>query len=359
VTRLLSPYGVCRTLEGVRTLSERDVAALLGLTAELVALEDADPFPPHFLGRLAELIGNPEAAYCELDRDRQSVIRNVSWADGDEVTEGPSDDEEGPYWRLRHSHPVCGYRERTRDWTSVRKISDFATQRQLRRTEIWDDVYRDADIQYWIDVGLRPTGMQTRVFIFARGSVDFDERDRLVLELLQPHLQARYDSVQRAAEAANALAAIEAEGVDDPRCVVLCSADGVIEFASPESRRLLACYLECGNGRIPAGVLSAVRRRQQPVVVERDGQRLTLRAAESAGLLVLLLGEEDMRLDRLTPRQRTVLAHVAQGDTDAQIASSIGVAPSTVNKHLENIYERLGVHTRTAAAALVSAAHLH
>jgi len=207
-------------------------------------------------------------------------------------------------------------------------------------------------------VGLRPTGTQTRVFIFARGSRDFDERERLVLELLQPHLQARYDGVQRAAEAANALAAIEAEGVDDPRCVVLCSADGVIEFASPESRRLLACYLECGNGRIPAGVLSAVRSRQQPVVVERDGQRLTLRAAESAGLLVLLLGEEDMRLDRLTPRQRTVLAHVAHGETDAEIASTIGVAPSTVNKHLENIYERLGVHTRTAAAALVPA-HLH
>jgi DNA-binding CsgD family transcriptional regulator len=340
----------------VRTLSERDVAALLASTAELVALEDADPFPPHFLRRLAGLLGNDDAGYSELDRGQQRSLHQSWWSvDDDGGTEGPRDDEGGPYWRLRHSHPVCGYRERTSDWTSVRKISDFATQRQLRRTEIWDEVYRDADIQFWIDVGLRPTGRQTRVFTFARGSHDFDERDRLVLELLQPHLQARHDAVQRAAEAASALATIEAEGIDDPRCVILCSADGVIEFASPESRRLLACYLECCDGRIPAGVLSAIRCRQQPVVVERDGQRLTLRAAESAGLLVLLLGEEDMRLDRLTPRQRTVLEHVARGDTDAQIAFSIGIAPSTVNKHLENIYERLGVHTRTAAAALVSA----
>jgi DNA-binding CsgD family transcriptional regulator len=61
-----------------------------------------------------------------------------------------------------------------------------------------------------------------------------------------------------------------------------------------------------------------------------------------------------MRLDLLTPRQRTILGHVAQGATDAQIASSIGITPSTVNKHLESIYARLGVHTRTAAAALVS-----
>jgi len=38
---------------------------------------------------------------------------------------------------------------------------------------------------YWIEAGLRPTGKQRRKFIFARGARDYDERDRLVLELLQ------------------------------------------------------------------------------------------------------------------------------------------------------------------------------
>jgi DNA-binding CsgD family transcriptional regulator len=337
-------------------LPERDVAAVLGLTAELVALEDADPFPPYLLGRLAALIANREVGYSELDRGRQCSIHHSWWQDGDGATEIPGETQEGAdqYWRLRHTHPVCSYRERTNDWTTVRKISDFATLREFRRTEIWDEVYRHGQVNYWIDVGLRPTGKQTRVFVFARSRGDFDERDRLVLELLQPHLQHRYDRVQAATEAADALASIEEHGTDDPQRVVLCSADGVIEFASPESRRLLATYLQCANGSVPTGVLSALRRGRQPIVVERDGQRLTLRIAQSAGLLVLLLGEEDMRLDRLTPRQRTILTHIAQGATDAQIASSIGVTPSTVNKHLENIYARLGVHTRTAAAALVS-----
>jgi len=62
--------------------------------------------------------------------------------------------------------------------------------------------------------------------------------------------------------------------------------------------------------------------------------------------------EEDLRLDRLTRRQRTILEHLTRGETDTQIAGALGIAPSTVNKHLEQIYRRLGVHTRTAAAAV-------
>ena len=191
------------------------------------------------------------------------------------------------------------------------------------------------------------------MFIFTRGRGDFAERDRLVLDLLQPHLQQRHDRVQAAAEAADALASLEERTGDDPRHIVLCTGDGVIEFASPESRRLLGSYLPFADDRIPEHVLAALLHRRQHVVVERDERRLTIRVARSAGLLVMLLGEEDMRIDRLTPRQRTILEHVAHGETDAQIGSAIGIASSTVNKHLEQIYRRLGVHTRTAAVALL------
>lgn len=51
----------------------------------------------------------------------------------------------------------------------------------------------------------------------------------------------------------------------------------------------------------------------------------------------------------LSPRQWEVLRLVAEGATNAEIARRLFVAESTVRKHLENIYERLGVTTRTAA----------
>jgi len=342
----------------VRTLGERDAAALAALTAELAVLADAEPFPPHFLGRLAEVLATREATYCELDRPRARVLFMSWWEDGAGGSEMPVDGgpEEDAYWRLRRQHPLCSYREKTNDWTHARAVSDFVTLREFHRTEIWNELYRDAGINHWVDVGLRSDGRHTRNFIFTRERSDFGERDRLVLDLLQPHLQQRHDRVQAAAEAADALVSLEERHGDDPRHIVLCTDDGVIEFASPQSRRLLAAYLRCPAGRIPAYVLTALRQRQRPIVLERDGQRLTVRAAPSAGLLVLLLGEEDTRLERLTPRQRTILEHLAHGETDAEIASAIGIARATVNKHLEQIYRRLGVHTRTAAAAVTSRA---
>jgi|SRR5215469_12366804 len=51
----------------------------------------------------------------------------------------------------------------------------------------------------------------------------------------------------------------------------------------------------------------------------------------------------------LTPRQRELLRLVAIGHTNAQIARRLGVTDKTVAKHLENIYARLQVSSRTAA----------
>jgi DNA-binding CsgD family transcriptional regulator len=52
---------------------------------------------------------------------------------------------------------------------------------------------------------------------------------------------------------------------------------------------------------------------------------------------------------RLTPRQRDLLRLLAAGHTNVQIARRLGISEGTVRTHLENIYERLGVSSRTAA----------
>jgi DNA-binding CsgD family transcriptional regulator len=55
----------------------------------------------------------------------------------------------------------------------------------------------------------------------------------------------------------------------------------------------------------------------------------------------------------LTPRQLELLRRVARGDTNRQIARGLGLSEATVRKHLENIYARLDVHSRTEALARV------
>ncbi len=61
--------------------------------------------------------------------------------------------------------------------------------------------------------------------------------------------------------------------------------------------------------------------------------------------------------DALTLREREILALVADGRTNPQIAARLWIAPSTVKKHLEHVYEKLGVGGRTAAAMSIHAAH--
>jgi DNA-binding CsgD family transcriptional regulator len=252
------------------------------------------------------------------------------------------------WWQLRHSHPVCSRRVRSGDWTTPLKVSDFATPREFRRTPIYDVFYRGA-LEHWLDVGLPASPGRTRVFIFERRGTDFGERDRLVLTLLRPQLEARYLAASTANEASAALAGVEADEADDEaRRVVLCSGRGVIEFASRASRALLQHYLGVTDGHVPEGVL--VRRR---LAITRDHRRLTIRVARVGALHVLMLGERDLRLDRLTPREREILERVALGKANDEIAHELGIASATVAKHLEHVYEKVGVRNRTAAAGLL------
>jgi DNA-binding CsgD family transcriptional regulator len=53
----------------------------------------------------------------------------------------------------------------------------------------------------------------------------------------------------------------------------------------------------------------------------------------------------------LSPRELEVLAHVARGETNAEIAVALTISPHTVGRHLENIFAKVGVSGRAAATA--------
>jgi LuxR family maltose regulon positive regulatory protein len=55
----------------------------------------------------------------------------------------------------------------------------------------------------------------------------------------------------------------------------------------------------------------------------------------------------------LSWREWEVLALVEEGRTNHEIAATLWISPGTVRKHLENIYGKLGVHSRTAAVTHV------
>jgi DNA-binding NarL/FixJ family response regulator len=306
------------------------------------------------LAGLGRLIPANEIGYSELNPAEETSIVQVFCVEGEEQVVWGADDEDlrmrHLWWRVRPTHPVCGYRGKSGNWTQPLKVSDFATLREFRGTQIYDAFYR-GELDYWLDVGLPATPAKTRVFIFTRkGGRDFCERDKLILELLRPHFEARAAAAASAAAAAASLATLEEPASDEARRVVLCSARGTIEFASPSSRALLARYAGIENGHLPTALFS-----QAAVVLAQGSGRLTIRVATSGELRVLVLEEHDTRVGRLTARERAVLDRVARGQANAEIAFDLGIATATVAKHLEHVYEKLGVASRTAAAAFVSA----
>ena len=116
--------------------------------------------------------------------------------------------------------------------------------------------------------------------------------------------------------------------------------------------------------------LVLIRERDEPDFSERDRAVLELlrphfRAREALAELQRRAREDDGQVPPaeragdprvpLTAREREILHLVGEGRTNAQIAAELWITTSTVKKHLENVYEKLGVASRAAAATSVHA----
>ena len=147
------------------------------------------------------------------------------------------------------------------------------------------------------------------------------------------------------------------------------NADGTPLWQTRQAAEWLKKYFSSDS--LPIGQLPKVVAQWLKAELAKEGDHLPLHA-KSAGLelhltiarrqreLLILLEEKSEEgtasLDhyQLTPRELDVLLWVAKGKTNRDIAEILGMSPRTVNKHLEHIYVKLGVETRSAAAALVA-----
>ena len=90
-----------------------------------------------------------------------------------------------------------------------------------------------------------------------------------------------------------------------------------------------------------------------------DGRIEFTLVSQSAGERLFLLaeareGEEERVLAQrhgLTSREAEVLLWISRGKPNREISDILGISPRTVNKHLEQIFEKLGVENRASAAA--------
>lgn len=227
-------------------------------------------------------------------------------------------------------------------------IDGFALCRQLKATPPWSHV----PIVFM--TGLSDTAQILQGF--ASGGVDY-----VVKPLRIPEVLARLATHVRNAQATRlAREAVDVAGLG----VVVLDGQGRVAWRSPQATRWLEdafAHTEAPTERAAAWLVQAQHDGEQTLALA-DGRQLLARHMGASGLAesMLLLSHarpeaaapRHLQQVALTPRETEVLSWLTKGKTNRDIADILGMSPRTVNKHLEHIFEKLGVETRTAAAAI-------
>lgn len=192
---------------------------------------------------------------------------------------------------------------------------------------------------------------------FESGGVDYVVKPIRAQEVLaRLHTHARNAHIARMARDA-----VDVAGMG----VVLIDAQGRVAWRSPQAALWLHALGEpSAPGQLPAALGPVLAGGASVVLSTLAGTRLSVRNLGTAtlGETMLLLaphkegpaGTSRLADAALTPRETEVLSWLAKGKTNRDIGEILGMSPRTVNKHLEHIFEKLGVETRSAAAALAS-----
>lgn len=230
------------------SVTGQDLRAMLDTVDAGYQDEPTDGLPSAVLEGLHQLVPCDSVSFFELDPGQRRC-------GGDGCIHDPG--LASAFWLHYWGCPPCSYPERTGDFRSVMKTSDYYSQRQWHNSPMYNEYLSHYSVEHELIVCLPALPGNSLRLLLRRERGDFSERDRLLLALLRPHLDGIY----------------------------------------------------------------------------RDSQRRRAGAP------------------KLTSRQWEVLRLVAAGRNNADIGRQLCLSEGTVRKHLENIFERLQVSTRTAAVA--------
>jgi DNA-binding response OmpR family regulator/DNA-binding CsgD family transcriptional regulator len=208
------------------------------------------------------------------------------------------------------------------------------------------------------------------VAAFQAGGTDYITKPVRAVEVL-----ARIDAhMQTSRLMRQARGALDAFG---QAAIAITPQNGKIVWQTPLARELMQRYFTNhfaeNQPHTPAQLLSWIqsvagsgldREKIAPLTIIQARGRLIFVPADiqdEEQWIILLREESDaaqiealMTLFKLTIRESEVLYWATKGKTSKDIGDILGTSPRTVNKHLEHVFVKLGVETRTAAASLAA-----
>ena len=260
---------------------------------------------------------------------------------------------------LAYQHPLIVHQMQSANFP-VHKISDFLTQEAFHQLELYQDVYRHMDVEYQIAVTVRLSPSHVVAFALSRKEKDYDERDRAVLEMLRPHLVVAFNNLDLIQNHKTIQNGAELALNELSSATLIVDAQGGIPYHTGPAMQWLGMT---SPEQLPGAISDWLNRGST------NGARETLRWTSATGEIqirvlptsspdrrLLVLSREnaqpsaDTSLSGLSRRQQEVAHWIREGKTNQEIAAILGISPRTVQKHVEHIFEKLGVETRVAIA---------
>jgi DNA-binding CsgD family transcriptional regulator len=350
------------------SLSPADLHAVLDALGELYTLHDLEAFPQVSLRILRKLIPSIFTSYNELNLRTGAVV----------VVFEPVEarDRCFPYLpkiaRLGHEHPLLTDYQNSGE-PRPQAISDFVGWEEWRQREIFREAFGPLGIGESLSFIVQSTTLTQIFFVLNRALPDFTPRDRAICELLRPHLAQAFDNAQAFTET-RAIAALATGALAElSHGVLIADLTGHLRHGNDLAIELLDRYFPAPAQqprRLPPAVTTWLEEQQagdlrphHPLRVEQENRTLVIRFARREEGYLLLLSErgaepDARRLEKfgLSPREAEVLYWVTQGKSNSQVAAILNISPRTVDKHLENIFGKLGVDARGPAMCLAAGA---
>ena len=350
-------------------LTNRELKALLAAVSVLHSEPYPSSLPARIFAALRQVISADGLGLDGFDPTVRAW--KVGWLDPVGFT---SPQEVEIFGRYFPEHPFAA-EMRSNGLSTPLKISDLLTGREFQRTGIYNEFYRRMGARHQMALGMPISPSLSLRVALNRSGCDFTEGDRRVLTSLRPHMIVACRNADAFARAATAPPHIQGDLLDYARDLIILDAEGRVIFITNEARAIMTKYFPNSPrsaNRLPDPISHWLARHASnstldciaappmpPLIVEGADARLHVRLLPSGATnqQALLLEDEHYSLPvvplmslGLTKREAEILSRVADGKTNADIATLCDMNIRTVQKHLEHIYIKLGVETRTAAA---------
>jgi DNA-binding CsgD family transcriptional regulator len=343
----------------VSTMNARDVDALMTTVAELTAVRSVDELRHDTVALLPKVVRSTLIAWNEVDLSTGHIeavmAPDRSWAGGSQA------------W-AEHigSHPVIAHFQATNDGRPY-AISDFLSQESFHETGIYQHFYRHLEAEDQLSFVLPHPDLLVGIAL-NREVRGFSEDDHRLANYLRPFLVQAYRNAAAFDRSRLLLDQMNTRLEADGEGLVLCDADGHLVDRTPGAADLLDRWFPSAEPtQMPAALADWLAVRGQPgpawpLILDRNGARLLARRLPGPydSVTSVLLTEPPVGRARnalldvgLTRRQADVVAIMADGASNTDIAERLGISNRTVDKHLQRAFDKLGVENRTAAANLV------